>query len=163
MAALDKRHRRPHFLRRCRISDSGDHGSSKFMRTLFIIIVVVALGYLGWVFREELTGKIEMVSGSGATPAPAAVAQESAAPAATGEPAAGAATPIPRQMAPAGSLYVKERVSVETSNGIKALNAGELVKVMYRNKDGTARVTTDKADVTIKESFLTADPDQIKK
>ena len=38
------------------------------MRILFIIIVVGALGYLGWVFREELTGKIEAVTGSEATP-----------------------------------------------------------------------------------------------
>lgn len=133
------------------------------MRILFIIIVVGALGYLGWVYREELSGKIEEVTQSGATPAPTVVAPEQGASNATPADGAPAATPMPKQMAPAGSLYVKERVSIETPTGIKALNAGELVKIMYRNKDGTARVTTEKADVVIKESFLTADPDQIKK
>jgi hypothetical protein len=133
------------------------------MRILFIIIIVGALGYLGWVFREELTGKIEEVTGSAAKPAPAAVAPEQSAPAGTAGPGEPAATPMPKVLAPGGSLYVKERVSIETPTGIKALNAGELVKVMYRNKDGTARVTTEKADVTIKESLLTGDPAEIKK
>ena len=58
---------------------------------------------------------------------------------------------------------MKERVSVEVPDGIKALNAGELVKLVYRNKDGTARVTTGKTDVIIKESLLTTDPDEIKR
>lgn len=131
------------------------------MRILFIIIIVGALGYLGWVYREELTGKIE-VTGSEATPAPAVVTSEPAIPPA-GEPAAPAATPFPNQKAPAGSFYVKERVSVEVPEGIKALNAGELVKMVYRNNDGTARVTTGKTDVIIKQSLLTTDPTEIKR
>lgn len=131
------------------------------MRILFIIIIVGALGYLGWVYREELTGKIE-VTGSEATPAPAVVTSEPAIPPA-GEPEAPAATPFPNQKAPAGSFYVKERVSVEVPEGIKALNAGELVKMVYRNNDGTARVTTGKTDVIIKQSLLTTDPTEIKR
>ena len=130
------------------------------MRILFIIIVVCALGYLGWVYREELSWKIETVTSSEATPAPAEVTPEPAIPS-VGEPSAPAATPFPKP--PAGSFYVKERISVEVPEGIKALNAGELVKMVYRNKDGTARVTTGKTDVTIKESMLTSDPAEIKR
>jgi len=133
------------------------------MRLLFIIVIVGALGYLGWVYREELSGKIEAVTGSESTPAPTATAAPEPAAPPTGEPPAPAATPFPKEMAPAGSFYVKERVSVEVPDGIKALNAGELVKMVYRNKDGTARVTTGKTDVTIKESMLTSDPAEIKR
>jgi len=130
------------------------------MRTLFIIIVIGALGYLGWVYREELTGKIETATGAAATPAPV---EASDAPAqAPDQSTAPAATPMPKVLAPTGSFYVRERTSVETPTGIKALNAGELVKLMYRNKDGTARVTTGKEDLTVKESVLTNDPEEIK-
>lgn len=130
------------------------------MRILFIIIVVGALGYLGWVFRDELTGKIQAGTASEGTLPAAEVAP--AAPPAVGEPpAAPDAPPLPKEMAPAGSFYVKQRVSVEMPTGVKALNAGELVKVMYRNKDGTARVTTGKDELIVKESLLTTDPAEI--
>lgn len=134
------------------------------MRTLFIIIVIGALAYLGWVFRDELAGNLEAVTGSRSTPVPTETAPETPMPE-TGEPAAApvAIAPAPKEMAPAGSFYVKERVSLESGTGIKALNAGELVKLKYRNKDGTARVTDGKVDLTIKEALLTADPAEIKK
>jgi hypothetical protein len=133
------------------------------MRILFIIIVLGALGYLGWVYREELSGRIESVTGAETTPAPETDVPPAPAAPPAGEPAAPAATPMPKEMAPAGSFYVQERVSVEVPDGIKALNAGELVKMVYRNKDGTARVTTGKTEVTIKESMLTSDPAEIKR
>jgi len=133
------------------------------MRLLFIIIIVGALGYLGWVYREELSGKIETVTSSESTPAPAADTSPEGVTPPIGAPPPPAATPFPKEMAPAGSFYVKERVSVEVPEGIKALNPGELVKMVYRNKDGTARVTTGKTDVTIKESMLTSDPAEIKR
>lgn len=132
------------------------------MRTLFIIIVVGALGYLAWVFRDELTGQIQSVTAPEAPAKVEVVETTPPPPAPAPEPVPAATIPArPTVTAPPGSFYVKERTSVEMATGVKALNAGEIVKLMYRNKDGTARVTTGKDELIIKESLLTTDPAQV--
>lgn len=133
------------------------------MRTLFIVIVVVAIGYLGWTFREELTGKIQEITNPNAKPAETAEATPPPVEPVADLPPTPATLPMPTELAPPGSFYVKERVTVVTDTGVKALRKGELVRLMYRNKDGTVRVTANaaKAEMTIKESFLTNDPTQI--
>lgn len=120
------------------------------MRALFVAVVVVAVGYLGWViFRETAHSTTALpVSKNEATPAPVAttlVAQTAPAPSET----------TTTQVAPPGVFYAIERVSVQTETGVKALTPGEEVRLMYRYKNGTMLVTNGRDEFVVKASALT--------
>lgn len=142
------------------------------MRTLFIAIVVAAIGYLAFVSRDELQKAFRhapALAGNVASPAlaarevPSAVQVPEAAPVAefTPEPSApviaeASTTPPPPRIriAPPGIYFLATRVSVTTDSGVIAILPGEEVKLMYRNKDGTVRVQWGKQDVIVPETQL---------
>ena len=133
------------------------------MRAFFVAIVVVAIGYLGWVFYKE--------SRNSAPPAlatAAATPPQETPPVIAPEPASARQTPnIPprtltapkpsSQAAPPGVFYAVERVTVQTATGVKALHPGEEVRLMYRYKDGSLLVTTGHDEFVLKPSALTKD------
>ncbi|HEV7867016.1 MAG TPA: hypothetical protein VGO90_05005 [Chthoniobacteraceae bacterium] len=127
------------------------------MRTLLILVVIGALGYLGYTYQEEIKEQFQKITQKGE---PAKDSEETAqapgaeAPSGAVQPAA---TPAEKRTAPPGVYYVTKRVSVQVEHGIKALVPGEMVKIVFRNKNGTARVTTGKEDFDVKESQLTND------
>jgi hypothetical protein len=61
--------------------------------------------------------------------------------------------------APPGAYYLTQRVSVENSAGVIAILPGEKVTLLYRNKDGTARVKWGTHDVVVPEAKLTKEFD----
>ncbi len=125
------------------------------MRAIFVGIVVLAVAYLGWVlFRDS---RSEGAAPGETTDTPAALAEPSSTPRAA-PPVASA--PGPR-FAPPGVFYARERVSVETTTGVKALIPGEEVKLMYRYKDGKMRVTDGQSEFVVKPSALTQDREQV--
>lgn len=141
------------------------------MRTLFVIIVVVAAGYLAYTYYQEHLEKAleqaeggqpsETVTGTGqakkASPRPA-----SSLPAAT--PVFQSTTEIPsgppgeKHLAPPGVFYMLERISAQTSSGIRAVVPGEQVKLVQRKGD-TLKVTDGIVDFEVKGSQVTNDLD----
>ena len=121
------------------------------MRLFFAIIVVAAIGYLGWVFYRESSGaQLSVLAGKEAPPLPitASTAQHPATPA----PASARG-----QLAPPGVFYATERVVVQNATGVKALNPGEEVKLMYRYRNGSMLVTNGRDEFVVKPSSLTKD------
>jgi hypothetical protein len=140
------------------------------MRLLFSIISVAATGYLVYVVNGELRP-----AGAPSAPTPAvALVEPVLAPAETAPPASDPApeastpetpahvaiAPAPARavpgvrVAPAGSFYITQRVSVENSAGVIAVLPGELVTLVYRNKDGTARVKWGAHSLTVREAQI---------
>lgn len=70
-------------------------------------------------------------------------------------------TSPPAESVRPGVFYVLERVSVQTPTGVKALNPGEEVRLMYRNKNGTVLVTDGRDEFTVRTKSLTQDPQQV--
>lgn len=130
------------------------------MRPFFVAIIVVAIGYLGWIFYHESRN-----------PALPSFVKKEAAPAPTAAPlvaptAADRRPASPRPVAPSppaarpGVFYALERITRQTEAGVKALNPGEEVRLMYRNKDGTMLVTNGRDEFVVKPSVLTLDREQ---
>ena len=128
-------------------------------RTIFTLLAIGALGYLGYTYWAdhgvELLAKLnpppakeEATPAPMATPAARTVASKPPEP----EPLTGE-----NRFAPPGVYYMLERVSVETDRGVKALNAGEEVKLMLRKGGGVLRVTVDGRDFDVKEKQVTND------
>lgn len=128
------------------------------MRKIAIIIVVIAIGYLAWMFKSgggfvtlDLTDRIPGIPGvpgassPDASPAPVEIAP---------------ATPAPEALSPL-SYYVTVRIKKEDSSGVRFLRIGEVVKEMYKNNDGTVVVTTGTDQFVVKESQLTKDPAKV--
>ena len=59
------------------------------------------------------------------------------------------------QRLPPGQFVMLDRVSVETRDGVTAIVAGDLVKLIERRPNGTLRVTDGKHDFVVKESQVT--------
>lgn len=70
-------------------------------------------------------------------------------------------TQLPRtgRVAPPGSVYMLERVSKQTDNGVVAVVPGEEVRIMQKRDGGNLRVTTGKHDFDVKASQVTKDYD----
>ncbi len=134
------------------------------LRFLFTLLAVVALGYVGYVFWSdhgvEWLAKLNPPpANSEATPEPGA----SPAPAPESQTPAPAPLPPESRFAPLGVYYMVERVSVVTDRGVKAVNAGEEVKLMLRKGGGVLRVTIDGRDFDVKESQVTNDLEVVRK
>jgi len=131
------------------------------MRPLFFLIVLGAIGYLGWTYYE---GKL---------PLPQTRLPEDSAPAAeSSDPPARSASPLPvfqsriktgtaviegdKKMAPPRVFYMLERVSAETKSGIIAVVPGDEVKLIQRSGD-KLRVSMGDAEFDVKESQVTRD------
>jgi hypothetical protein len=142
------------------------------MRQLIIIVILAALGYYGWGYYQEhkdsLPISIPFLNKSADDSAPP---PEPAAPSRPGVP-----TPVPvpqfvskviipdapagtKPMAPPGSYYMLERVSVETPSGVSAVVPGDTVKLLQRKPGGKLRVTINQADFEVKEEQVTQDPE----
>ena len=129
------------------------------MRPFFVAIVVVAIGYLGWMFyRESRTPTPPLLVNKDVTPAP------TVAPITPRDADRRPASPLPVAATPPGArpgvFYAIERITRQTETGVKALNAGEEVRLMYRNKDGTMLVTNGRDEFVVKPSALSRDPEQ---
>ncbi|HYR59647.1 MAG TPA: hypothetical protein VEO95_13495, partial [Chthoniobacteraceae bacterium] len=75
------------------------------MRAYFVVIILGAVAYLGWVFHQELTGSaVRAFSKTAPAPTPAAAPQDGR-------------TPLPppasdtSQLAPPGTFYIIQRVA----------------------------------------------------
>jgi hypothetical protein len=149
------------------------------MRLPSIVISTVATGYLAYVANDEIKPASKVPAPAAAAPVvayappataepapaePAPAAPETSAP--EGAPTAAetpalvavAPTPAPEppkiRTAPPGSFFLTRRVSVENSSGIIAILPGEMVKLLYRNKDGTVRVKWGAETLTVPEAQL---------
>lgn len=124
------------------------------MRLFFIAIILAAIGYLGWVFfHDSRTTPPPVVEGKELPPtqlAPPAV------PHTAPPPAAAPIVTNPNAGRP-GVFFARERVTRQNATGIKALNPGEEVKLMYRYKDGSMLVTNGQDEFVVKPSSMTKD------
>ncbi|MGB8170709.1 MAG: hypothetical protein WCF18_24610 [Chthoniobacteraceae bacterium] len=124
------------------------------MRWMFGAIVVVAVAYLGWVvYREATSTSVAPLVETIAPPAPTPFT-------ASARPAPPISAQTRARFAPPGVFYVRERISMETTTGVKALNPGDEVKLMYRYKNGTMRITDGQYEFVVKSSALTQDREQ---
>jgi hypothetical protein len=143
------------------------------MRQLFILIVIAAIGYLAYTFSKERFAK--PLTDEGEEGAPPSTVQPVIPPIAPVAPVAPATPAAPvfksriadrasgtssgeKRLAPLGTLYMVERVSVETKNGIIAVVPGDEVKVLKRTGD-RLKVTIGKVDFEVKEIQVTNDLD----
>lgn len=74
-------------------------------------------------------------------------------------PAAATEPPRTGRVAPPGSVYMLERVTLKTANGIVAVVPGEEVRIMRTSHKGRMRITTGKHDFDVKDSQVTKDYD----
>jgi hypothetical protein len=125
-------------------------------RVLFTLLAVGALGYVGYILWAD--HGVEWLAKLNPPPA---TAESTPAPATTPAPESKPASPAPQpeesRYAPPGIYYMLERVSVETDRGVKAVDAGEEVKLMMRKGGGVMRVTIDGKDFDVKEGQVTND------
>jgi hypothetical protein len=143
------------------------------MRLLLLLILVVA-GYFGYNYYTEHKDEVDqriaalLHRDSTAQDTSAGTDDSSAAPAKPSAPAApsfeskikaAGADTGEKQFAPPGTFYVVKRVSVMTSNGVKAVSPGEKVTLLQRLAGGRMTVTTGDADFEVKESQVTNDLD----
>jgi hypothetical protein len=132
------------------------------MKALFFLIVVAAIGFLGWQYYE---GKLPLPQ-QGVPEDTAPPETESSVP----TPAPPRARPVfqsrirtdtavtegDKKVAPPGVFYMLERVSAETKNGIVAAVPGDEVKLVQRLGD-KLRVSMSGAEFEVKESQVTRD------
>jgi hypothetical protein len=149
------------------------HGALKqlfsFIRTIFILLLVGALVFVGWKFRDRYS----FLFPRGAKPAPTAETAESfpptqpdpspaelnTPPAVPPDPFQTPDIPAPTTspLAPPGTFYLLQRVSRQTETGIKAARAGTEVRLMYRHKNGTMLVTDGSNEFLVKPAAVTRD------
>jgi hypothetical protein len=128
------------------------------MRLLFTLIVLAAIGYLGYNYYMDQ----QAAPGTSAT---AAVATGRGGSAPDAEPVfqsripAAAGAPGEKQLAPPGVFYMLERVSVETPTGVRAVVPGDQVKLLARKKD-RLKLTDGSIDFEVPPSKVTNDLDQ---
>ncbi len=123
-------------------------------RFLPILIILGAAGFFLHRHWDAVRSKVEPI----AQPVISAVTGERA----TREPdAPPAPTPLPRTglVAPPGFLYMLDRVSRTTGDGVVAVIPGEQVRLMQRIPNGRVRITTGRHDFDVKESQVTQDFD----
>ncbi len=148
------------------------------MRQLFILIVLGAAGYLGYLASiGKLPTKLEIpwarinsstsdaASNPDSTPVPSAAelqAQRDAAVAATfRSKIAGpeSAEPGQKRLAPPAVFYVLERLSTETPSGIHAVVPGDQVKLLKRLGNGSMKVIAGEVEFIVRENQVTNDLD----
>jgi hypothetical protein len=130
------------------------------MKLLLMLAVLAALGYLGSTYYQAHYDEGEGDDTQEYAPPP-----QSAVPPAAPAPVfksrirvSDEVAPGEKRVAPAGVLYMLERVSAETKNGIMAVVPGDEVKVLKRNGN-TIRVAIGAAEFEVKESQVTNDLD----
>ena len=124
------------------------------MRLFFLAIILAAVGSLGWVFLHDARATPPpVVEGKELPPTPLA---PPAAPR-PGLPSAAAPVVSNPNAARPGVFFARERVTRQNATGIKALNPGEEVKLMYRYKDGSMLVTNGHDEFVVKPSAVTKD------
>lgn len=142
------------------------------MRQLFILIVIAAIGYLAYTFSKERFARPLTDEGEEGVPPSTVQPAIPVAPLAPVAPATPAApvfkSRIPdrastassgeKRLAPLGTYYMVDRVSVETKDGIIAVVPGDEVKVLKRTGD-RLKVTIGKVDFEVKEAQVTNDLD----
>lgn len=142
------------------------------MRQLFILIVIAAIVYLAFNFSKERFARPLTNEGEEAAPLTTVQPMIPVTPVAPATPAAPVfKSRIPegatathsgeKRLAPLGTFYMMERVSVETKNGIIAVVPGDEVKVLKRTGD-RLKVTIGTADFEVKETQVTNDLDVAK-
>jgi hypothetical protein len=142
------------------------------MRLLVLIVIGIA-GYYGWQAYQKDPNflskylpnqQTEETQPADSTEAQANTAEATASPSAPAAPAAPvfvskiavpAGSDGTDQKLPPGQFLMLERVSVETNDGVTAVVAGDLVKLIERRPNGTLRVTNGKNDFVVKESQVT--------
>jgi hypothetical protein len=142
------------------------------MRLLVLIVIGVA-GYYGWQAYQKdpqflskylPNQQTEETQSADSAETPANTAEAPAAPSAPAAPAAPVF--VSKIAVPAGSdgsdqkllpgqFLMLERVSVETKDGVTAIVAGDLVKLIERRPNGTLQVTNGQHDFVVKESQVT--------
>jgi hypothetical protein len=119
-------------------------------RLLYFVIVAGVCGYSGYLYwtahPDEVAAWLGRFTGGNANSAQDSATAESPV--------------VPKRLAPPGILYMVERVSKTTKEGVSAVEPGEEVRLMERKKNGTLVVTTGKADFTVQASQVTNDLDQ---
>jgi hypothetical protein len=149
------------------------------MRLLLIVVLGVA-GYFGYNYYTNNKQDVDQrIAGIIASAKGEKVADEATESAEGAEEATGLENPSPggqrpsfeskidvptppageKQYAPPGVFYVVDRVTVETSTGVKALSPGEKVKLLQRLNSGRMKVTTGEVDFEVKETQVTNDLD----
>jgi len=137
------------------------------MRFLVLIIVGIAV-YYGWNYyqtnRENIVMPWQKLAADEAAEQQAAVQNASATsvPLPPPEPEFVSKIRTPQSAdgkAPPGLVYVTERASTETPDGVVAVVPGDVVKLLQRRDDGTVRVTNDQADFELTEKQVTRDPE----
>jgi hypothetical protein len=140
------------------------------MKGFLTLLVLAAAGYFGYTYYTDNKVEIDqrgsaVINGEGTSGAEPERESTSTLPAAPAAPefesrigGPGTATGE-KEFAPPGIFYVVERVSVMTSNGVKALSPGEEVRLLQRIGKGRMKVTAGKDDFEVKESQVTNDLD----
>jgi uncharacterized protein YlzI (FlbEa/FlbD family) len=141
---------------------------------LLVLIVIGVVGFYGWQAYKKDPQFLSKYVSSEPTEAQSAETAENPSEAGdrTGTPAVPAPPAPPTfvskiavpagadgsaEKLPPGQFLVLERVSVETKDGVTAIVAGDLVKLMERRPNGTLQVTNGKYDFVVKESQVTQD------
>ena len=131
------------------------------MKHVLILTILLATGYLGHTYYQEryaCRGALEAAENAEIS-APAvtepAVRNDNTPPAQLEQtPKA----PVQKRLAPPGVFYMLDRVSRETTHGIRAIVPGDQVKLLAR-KGETLRVTDGVADYDVQASQVTNDVD----
>jgi len=135
------------------------------MRQFFLFVVIAAIAYLAFTFSKDRLARPLTEDGDdrpvastpvqrvrrGATPAAPVFKSKLPERASTESTTA-------KRLAPPGTYYMVERVSVETTNGVIAMVPGDQVRLVNRNGD-QLRVKTDSAEFEVKETQITNDLD----
>lgn len=141
------------------------------MRLFAPLIVLASAGYLAYVFffgSSTVQTVTTPAPAPATTPAPAVASTVPApeAPAAPAAPEFKSKIVIPdgppgtKHLAPPGTYYMLERVSVQRPNGVVAVAPGEPVKLLVRDiKKGTVMVTYGELDLEVPEKQVTNDLD----
>jgi hypothetical protein len=122
-------------------------------RFLSIVVILGALGYFAHRYWPTIAPTVEPI----VQPVISAVTGEPARQ--TGELPLPPQLPRTGQVAPPGFLYMLERASKNTNEGVVAVIPGEQVRLMQRMSGGRVRITTGKHDFEVKESQVTKDYD----
>src|SRR5262245_47134878 len=139
---------------------------------LLVLIVIGAVGFYGWQAYQKdpkflskylPNQETEEAQAPDSTETPAGSPEAPAAPPAPAAPVFVSKITVPAgsdgadQKLPPGQFLMLERVSVETKDGVTAVVAGDLVKLIERRPNGTMQVSNGQYDFVVKESQVTQD------
>ncbi|MDB6153072.1 MAG: hypothetical protein JWL90_1525 [Chthoniobacteraceae bacterium] len=143
------------------------------MRQLFLLIVLGAAGYLGYLaYKGELPTNFQppWTRVEEPEPVPAPVATPPPTPAEIKAKAVATAiasykskivipegAPGEKHLSPPGVFYMVDRFSTETPSGIRAVVPGDQVKLLKRIGNGTLKLTDGEVEFVAKESQVTND------